>query len=264
MTLEAANRLNIPVAILDKKSCPARQISSSSLHVEGNFTNAEDIRQLAAKCSVLTVEIEHVSVDALENISNEFSVSIRPSPKTIRLIQDKFIQKEFLLKNGISVGKFKSVENNKESIISAAEGPDGYGYPLMLKSRKLAYDGKGNAVIKSINDIDDALKQLGAKSDSSSFSSQLYVEKWAPFIMELAVMVVRGIDGVTTSYPVVQTIHKDNICLLVIAPAQIREDVANRARKLAEKAVSCFDTPGVFGVEMFLLNDGNILNHFLQ
>lgn len=121
----------------------------------------------------------------------------------------------------------------------------------MLKSRTLAYDGRGNYVVSGPESIPGALEVLKDRP--------LYAEKWASFSKELAVMVVRRKDGVCISYPTVETIHEDNICKLVYAPAAVPALVQERARKLAEKAVGSFWGAGVFGVEMFLLEDGMLL-----
>jgi phosphoribosylaminoimidazole carboxylase len=118
----------------------------------------------------------------------------------------------------------------------------------MLKSRTLAYDGRGNFVVSDAAVIPAALKALKDRP--------LYAEKWAPFVAELAVMVVRTKDGTCLSYPTVETVHEDNICKLVYAPARVGEGAREKARRMAEKAVGSFWGAGVFGVEMFLLPDG--------
>jgi phosphoribosylaminoimidazole carboxylase len=115
----------------------------------------------------------------------------------------------------------------------------------------MAYDGKGNYVVKSESDIEKAVAALS--------KTPLYAEKWAPFVKELAVMVVRRANGEVRSYPVVETIHKNSICHLVIAPAQINGAVAKKAQLIAENAIKSFPGAGIFGVEMFVMADGEIL-----
>ncbi|KAG6877938.1 phosphoribosylaminoimidazole carboxylase ade2 [Termitomyces sp. T32_za158] len=121
----------------------------------------------------------------------------------------------------------------------------------MLKSRTLAYDGRGNYVVRDLLDIPNAITALGNRP--------LYAEKWVPFEREIAVMVVRTIDGEVQSYPAVETVHKDNICHLVFAPLRSRDPtLSKKARDVAEAAVKTFTGAGVFGVEMFLMNDGTL------
>lgn len=118
---------------------------------------------------------------------------------------------------------------------------DEYGYPFMLKSRTLAYDGRGNAKVASSDAAAAAVEALGG------FEHGLYAERWAPFEKELAVMVARTVGGSLRSFPVVETVHQDSILLLVEAPAAVAVNVALRARKLAERAVACLEGAGIFG-----------------
>ena len=130
------------------------------------------------------------------------------------------------------------------------------GLPVMLKARTNAYDGRGNYPVRKEDDIAAGVKALGGRP--------LYVEKWAPFKMELAVMVVKVKDDAdldwkesTLAYPVVETVHEDSICKLVYAPARgVPEATLTQAQDLARRAVASFWGKGVFGVELFLLEDG--------
>ncbi|KAK0463139.1 phosphoribosylaminoimidazole carboxylase [Desarmillaria tabescens] len=245
MLAASASLLNIPVVILDVgDSAPAKQViahSGNLSHIDGSFTDPQKIRELASKVDVLTVEIEHIDVDALENLAAATSgrLAIHPSPRAIRIIQDNM---EF------RVSAFREVQSSVDAITSASTE---LGLPLMLKSRTLAYDGRGNYVLRNISDAENALAALGGRP--------LYAEKWVPFIKEIAVMVVRSADGTVRSYPAVETVHKENVCHLVFAPLRSRyPDLSSRAQKVAEAAVATFEGAGVFGVEMFLMEDGNV------
>lgn len=250
MIVEAANRLNVKTVILDAPGAPAKQINSIVEHVDGSFTNPDDIEKIAAKCDVLTVEIEHVDVATLKKLEKKFpKLKIYPSPETIELIQDKFLQKEHLIKNKIAVTESMSVDT--PSVNTLIEVGEKFGYPFMLKSKTLAYDGRGNYIVKNEKAIPDALEFLKDRP--------LYAEKWAPFKKELAVMIVRSIDGRVFSYPTVETVHKDNICFLCYAPARVPDSVQLKAKLLAENAVRAFPGCGIFGVEMFYLEDGELL-----
>ncbi|KAG7088162.1 phosphoribosylaminoimidazole carboxylase ade2 [Marasmius oreades] len=253
MLAASASLLNIKIAVLDiGESAPAKQVASlagSKLkHIDGSFKDPIKIKELAAAVDVLTVEIEHVDVDALEEVQKSTQIEIHPSPSTIRVIQDKFRQKEHLREKGCSISEYLRVDSTVESVKEAAAK---LGLPLMLKSRTLAYDGRGNYVLKDIENANEAIDALGGR--------ELYAEKWVTFVKEIAVMVVRARDGTVTSYPTVETIHKDNICHLVFAPLRSRDpSLSERARAVAERAVATLDGAGVFGVEMFLMKDGAI------
>ncbi|KAG6831455.1 phosphoribosylaminoimidazole carboxylase ade2 [Tricholoma furcatifolium] len=253
MLAASASLLNVKVVFLDVgETAPAKQIiaplAPQYAHIDGSFTDPEKIQELASKVDILTVEIEHVNVKTLEDVQSTFKGAIHPSPNTIHLIQDKFRQKEHLSSRGCSISEFLSVESTEESVRAAATQ---LGLPLMLKSRTLAYDGRGNYVVRDVSQIPQAISALGNRP--------LYAEKWVPFEKEIAVMVVRKVDGEVQSYPAVETVHKDNICHLVFAPLRSRDPtIAQRARDIAEAAVKTFTGAGVFGVEMFLMQDGRI------
>ena len=267
MLTEAANRLGIKVVTLDVEGAPAKQINAHTNHVNGSYSDPHAIRELAQKCDVLTIEIEHVDTDVLEDLADgtettedwrlirSTKIEVQPSWRTIRIIQDKFKQKEHLISHGIATAKCIALENGTlQEIIEISEE---LGYPLMLKSRTDAYDGRGNYPIGSSRDIENALAALGDRP--------LYAEQWAHFKMELAVMVIKTKDGhldrewgeSTLAYPVVETVHEDSICKLVYAPARnIPEVIVRKAQDLARRAVAGLWGKGVFGVEMFLLESG--------
>lgn len=247
MLVESANRLNIQANVLDAAGSPAKQISAHDGHVTGSFKDPAAVRELAKGCDVVTAEIEHVDTHALEQIASE--VRVEPSWQAIRTIQNKYTQKEHLAKYGIPMAEHRELSSNSADELAAIG--DQLGYPLMLKSKTMAYDGRGNYSVFRKEDIPDALEALKDRP--------LYAEKWADFKMELAVMVVKTKDSVL-SYPTVETVQEDSICKLVYAPARNVDQATNaRAQELARNAVAAFDGKGVFGVEMFLLHDGSLL-----
>lgn len=253
MLTEAAHKLEIRVVTLDRERCPAMKINASVEHIHGSFADPDAIRCLAERCDILTMETEHVNVSALKSLPAH--VEIQPSWQTIEIIQDKYNQKLHLVRNNIGVAESLAIAiseiNEVQKVIDALGG-----YPCMLKSRTEAYDGKGNYPVKAASNIPDALAKLKGRP--------LYAERWAHFKSELAVMVVKIGDGsteqwqqMTLAYPVVETVHEDSICKLVYAPARnVSPTVMLRAQELARRAVATFPGKGVFGVEMFLLEDG--------
>lgn len=247
MLIEAANRLNIQVNVLDAANTPAKQISAHDGHIEGSFKNSEAVKKLAQCSDVVTVEIEHVDTHMLEEVASE--VVVEPSWKTLRMIKDKYAQKEYLKENGVAVAESEDLEG--KGIEGLKELGSKFGYPFMLKSKTEAYDGKGNFAVKSEGDVDAAFKTLGERP--------LYAERWANFKMELAVMVVKTKAGVLT-FPTVETVHEDSICKLTYTPPRnVSATTAQRAQNLAKKAIGAFEGKGVFGVEMFLLDDESLL-----
>ncbi|GAA5912271.1 hypothetical protein JCM8208_001319 [Rhodotorula glutinis] len=310
----------IPVVTLDPDvTAPAKQVSqpqvlpafaSSSAplkHIDGAFTDAVKIRELAHQVDVVTVEIEHVNVDALEEVANEFAssggrsgkgIQVFPAPNIIRTIQDKYLQKVHLAKRGVPVAPFLPISADPHAPVSSddplaslvpavVEAGTQFGYPYLLKSRHLAYDGRGNYVLRS-GDPSAVRAALDALIPASSLSApgarpltdRLYAEKFAPFVKEVAVMVVRGASGDTRAYPAVETIHRDSVCHIVYAPlrppasatsgvghaqrgdkAVKGKSVDERAQEDAMRAIDALGegAVGVFGVEMFLMDDGSLL-----
>jgi phosphoribosylaminoimidazole carboxylase len=221
--------------------------------VAGSFKDAAKIRELAAACDVLTVEIEHVNCDVLDELVAE-GKPVRPSPGVIRIIQDKLVQKQHFAAHGVDLGQFVGVP---DAAALPAVG-EALGYPYMLKARKGAYDGKGNAVVVSAEDAEAAFASLGG--DDASFGG-CYAERWCPYVKELAVMVVRTVEGTCMAYPVVEFTARNNVCHTTFCPARVSPAQRALAQKVASQAVACLPegAVGVFGVEMFALDDGRIM-----
>ncbi|ETM44756.1 phosphoribosylaminoimidazole carboxylase, ATPase subunit, partial [Phytophthora nicotianae] len=270
MMANAAHRLGLQVLVLDPLGADSPAGQTGLKAVAGSFTKEEDIAKLAEQCDVLTVEIEHVNAAFLQQLQDKKEANVQgvhPAPATIALIQDKYQQKQFFTQvQGVDVAPYEIVT----SLQAARQVGERFGYPYMLKSRRFAYDGKGNAVVKSEKDLVDAFEKLGAKllakegagvdlKELAEEEAKLYAEKWVPFVKELAVMVVKGAEGDVRAYPVVETTQRDSICDTVLAPAQIPVDVAKRAGEMAEAAVAQLDGRGIYGVELFLTATGEVL-----
>ncbi len=245
MLSQAAKRMGFGVAVLDPTpNAPASAFADKQ--ILGSFKDEEKIRELAKESQVLTFEIELASSEALREFL-EKGLAVHPSPVTLAIIKDKFGQKNFLKAAGIPVADFQKVDTVDDARLAGQK----FGYPFMLKARFDAYDGRGNARINSPQEIDAAFLKLGGKD--------LYAEQWVPFTRELAVVAVRGAQSEIRTYPVVETIHKNNICHMVLAPAQVSEGVQSAARDLAMKVLAALKGVGVFGIEMFLLRSDQVL-----
>jgi len=245
MTAEAAHRLGIRTIILDPLggSSPAGLVSH--LAIEGSFKDPVKIRELSGACDIITTEIEHVDTAVLLELEAE-GVVVQPSPRSIAIIQDKFAQKQHLVAAGVKVGDFLDTPD----VDAAIQAGKLFGYPFMLKSKRQAYDGRGNFVAKSESDVAAGFAVLGG--------GELYAEKWVPFEKELAVMVVKSAEDLRC-YPVVETTQQNNICHTVVAPAMVPGAVQAEARSLALAAIDSLPGCGIFGVEMFALPSGEIL-----
>jgi len=240
-----AKRLGFRVSVIDPTPhSPASQVVDKQ--IVAKYEDEKAIRELAGDSDFLTFEIELANAKLLRELEGG-GVSINPSPETLIMIKDKLKQSEFLKNLGIPVADFVSVNSKKDIENAALE----FNYPILLKSRFDGYDGRGNALIKSEKDIDKGIDKLRDR--------KLYVEKFVPFVKELAVITARDIDGNITCYPVVETIQKNNICTEVYAPALIDERAAKKANSLAIKTMQHLKGAGAFGIEMFLTKTGEVM-----
>ena len=259
MLIQAGQLLNLDILVLENdKNSPAKQVTNKNdEHVLGSFNDPAAIKDLASKVDILTIEIEHVNVEILELIqSTNPNIRISPSPSTIKVIQDKYLQKLHLINHGIPVAKSLSVDQSEDALLELIDKEYNGIYPIMLKARRQAYDGKGNYLVRDKSEVKEAVETLSKTAGDGG----LYVEELAPFIAEIAVMVVRSASGEVVAYPAVETVHEDSICSVVYAPLQTSDkEVQKVSQEVAKNAVSTFEGAGVFGVEMFLLGDGQIL-----
>jgi phosphoribosylaminoimidazole carboxylase len=260
MALEAP-RIGIQMKFLDPTGiqCPAAQVVPHSQIIEGSLKDVDKIRELAKDVDVVTVEIEHVGVETLEELEKE-GINVQPSARVLSIIRDKFLQKEHFDSHKIPLPPFRKTS----SMAAIKQAAHDLGLPLMLKSRTGGYDGRGNAVLKSDSDADiiDALQKLGCTTPDSD-SLDLYAEGWINFECEVAVMVVRSANGKDTdSYPAVNAIQQDSICRVVLAPARhVKSEIRQECEKVARNAIDSLGqgASGMFGVELFVTKEGGVL-----
>lgn len=246
MSSLAAIRMGFNTAILEKElNSPAGQLTHNEF--KGLVNDSNTLSRFASACDVITLENEFVDYHRIQMLEKLGKI-VCPSSKTISLIQDKFIQKETLAANRIPVPDFTEVNHKTDfdSIVKKLK------LPFILKSRKMGYDGYGNAYIRNRGEFNKAFDKLTHRH------SKLMAEKLVDFKMELAVMVVRTKKEIKT-YPVVQTIQKNHICHTVIAPAQISSKAAKAARETAVESVLAVNGYGIFGIELFYTSGGKIL-----
>jgi phosphoribosylaminoimidazole carboxylase PurK protein len=245
MLTQSAHKLGFKVIILEStKDCPASSVADEQ--ILGSFKDKDKILELAEKCDVITFEIESANAEALDELVAN-GKEVHPSPQALKIIKDKFGQKVFLKEKGIPVADFALIDSAED----AEEQGEIFGYPFLLKTRFDAYDGRGNFVVKNKEEIKDAIVKFG--------DAKLYAEKFFPFVKELAVVSARGKDGTIVTFPVVETIHKNNICHIVRSPAQVEKSVSDSASNLAYKVLDAIAGVGVFAIEMFLAENGEVV-----
>jgi 5-(carboxyamino)imidazole ribonucleotide synthase len=248
MTTIAAQQLGCDVVVLEKNPLsPAATFARHS--IIGDWNTPDALFQLAAQVDVITLENEFVDASLLAGLE-QAGHTVWPSSRTLALVQDKFIQKQALQAAGLPIPQIRTADHMQDVFDAITE----FGFPIMLKARRNAYDGKGNATIRSLADVDPAWNRLGGNDGNS-----LYVEEFCGFTAELAVIITRGLDGKTAAYPVVETVQENHICHLVRAPARLVPGMAELATNVARRAIEAVDAIGSFGVELFLTRSGDIV-----
>jgi len=231
------------IIVLDPTpNCPAAQVGAEQ--IIGDFKDKDAIIDLANKSDIITYEIESGDSEVLKYA--EKITEINPSPDTLRIIQDKFLQKSFLLENNILVPEFIEIKK----LDDVKTGLKKFGYPALLKARRDAYDGRGNFKINSEDEIQNAFDYFKGQ--------KLLLEKYVPFKMEVSVIASRNTKGQIKTYPLVENIHEENILRQTIAPARVSDKVAQNAEKIAKKTMSVLKGAGIFGIEMFVIEDEEV------
>lgn len=246
MSAFAAIRMGFRVSILEKiKDSPAGQLTKNEF--VGWVDNKKVLKKFCQSSDIITLEnefIDHKYIEYIESLGKK----VIPSSKTISLIQDKLVQKNTLSRKGIPVARYSGITKN----VGYEKISELLGKKFVLKSRKMGYDGYGNATISNSKDFNDAVIRL------SSRHSELYAEEFINFEKELAVMVVRTKNQIKT-YPLVETIQRNHICHTVIATADVKDKIRKDAEEICVEAVKAVRGYGLFGIELFLTYDDKVL-----
>ena len=241
MFIENALRHDVRIHVLDPDpEAPCARLAERCRC--GSFADKDTVLDFAKDADVVGIEIEHVSVEALEELQR-LGKTVIPAPDVLRTIQDKGLQKEFYRHHGIPSADFALID--APSDIAA----HGHLLPAFLKARKGGYDGKGVMPINDLADVDKA------------FEGPCVLEQRVDIAMELAVLVVRSAGGAQVSYDPVEMVFDPRYNLVdhLRAPARIDGALAREARQLALSVAHAFGAPGLYAVEMFLTGDGRLL-----
>jgi 5-(carboxyamino)imidazole ribonucleotide synthase len=241
MFIQEAINFDVSVYIMDESEvAPSRELANHFTF--GSILNYEDVYNFGKDKDVLTIEIENVNVSALYQLEKE-GVKIFPQPHIIEMIQDKGIQKQFYKDNDIATAPFFLIENRNEISSYITE------MPFMQKMRVGGYDGKGVTALKTEDDI------------LTSFDAPSVLEQFVDFEKELSVIVARNEKGDVTSFPVVEQEFNTeaNLIEFLLSPANVSEEVEEKARLVAEKIINKLEMVGLLAVELFLTKEGEIL-----
>jgi 5-(carboxyamino)imidazole ribonucleotide synthase len=241
MLIQQAINYNVTVKVLDPdREAPCRRLCNE--FVVGSLSDYETVYNFGKKVDLLTIEIEKVNVDALEQLEKE-GVAVYPQSRIIRLIQDKGLQKQFFKENDIPTAEFQiiaSPQQLKESHIP---------FPYIQKLRRDGYDGKG------------VFKVLDESYLKNAFTEPSLVERMVDFEKEIGVIVARNESGEVKTFPMVEMEFNPeaNLVEFLIAPSTLPFEVQMEAENIAKRIASTLNIVGILAVEMFLDKNGKIL-----
>ena len=250
MLFEAGSPLNINFTFLEKsEGCPASLVCSNQ--VVGSLQDPIKINSLAKNADVLTYEIEHVNVEALEQLERE-GTPVFPKPAVLSIIQDKGLQKQYYADRDVSTLRFTLATKDtlEEEVSNWTEDK------FVLKHRKGGYDGKGVQLLTK-----SQFENLKNHQDKSLISEHGFViEKLANNAIEVSVIVAVAQDGSSITYPPCEMVFnpRSNLMDYLIAPSSLSLEINHKCEALALKAVKGFNSPGLFAVELFVEARGGI------
>jgi len=247
MLAEAAAPLGVEVIVLDPTpDCPAAPVARDQ--IVGDFDDPDAIGRLAERTDALTYEIELADPDHLADASDAADVPVHPTPETLRTIQDKWLEKEMLAEAGIPVPAYRRVD----SVADLEAAVEEFG-AVMLKARHGGYDGRGNVPVRSVDEAEDAIREVGSVEDPDTLA-----ETFVDFEREVSVIGVQG-DGEVRTFPVGENVHEEEILRETVVPARTTAAVKERAQAVARDVLDALDGRGVFGIELFETREGEVL-----
>lgn len=245
MLLTETRKYDIHTCVLDPSKVAPGRLASNEFF-QGDLNDFDAVYNFGKKVDILTIEIEAVNIEALDKLESE-GLEIHPSPRILRLIQDKATQKQFYKENNIPTSDFEVFKNKAEAVLGIASKD--WPMPVVWKAATGGYDGFGVNICRTKEDLDNIGDQKGI------------LEEMVPFEKELAVVVARNKNGETRSFPVVEMeFHPTaNQVEYVISPSSISERMKVQAQALAEEVADAYELCGILAVEMFLTKEGEIL-----
>ncbi|MBU6398053.1 MAG: 5-(carboxyamino)imidazole ribonucleotide synthase [Rhodospirillales bacterium] len=244
MSAQAAARLGYLVHVFSpEQDGPAAQVAARN--TVAAYDDLEALRAFAEAVDVITFEFENLPAASLELL--ESLKPVRPGAKILAISQDRLLEKQFLNDAGIATAPWAKVETLAELEAAVAR----LGLPAVLKTTRLGYDGKGQAMLRTPGDLAPAFERLSPKP--------LVLEGFVDFGMEVSVMVARGVDGTIRCFDTVENRHKHHVLDLTLAPAPLGPDILAEAQGIARVIAERLELVGLLGVEMFVTAKGEVV-----
>jgi len=245
MLSQAASRLGFDVVILDPEAgSPAGRVSARQ--IVAAYDDPEALSELGRSCDAVTFEFENVPAASVERLAGS-GARVAPGPLALSTAQDRVVEKTFLNDAGAPTVAFAAIDTI-EDLKAAVQA---LGLPALLKTRRDGYDGKGQAWVRSPEDVETAFAAIGGRP--------AILEAAADFVRELSVIAARRADGEIAVYPLGENSHAGGVLRTTIAPATASAGTQARAHEIASAILNGLDYVGVIGVELFELADGTLL-----
>lgn len=241
MLIQEAVNFNIHISVLDPSvNAPCAHLANN--FVVGNFNDYQTVLDFGKTVDVLTIEIEHVNIEALEELER-LGKKVFPRPHALRTIQDKGLQKQFYKANDIPTAPFHLIDNAEDVLLFKEKGP------FMQKLRKGGYDGKGVTPLRTESEF------------NAAFNAPSVLEEFVPFVKELAVIVARNENGELATFPLVEMEFNPeaNLVEFIFSPANVNIETESNAKKIATDIANKLEHVGLLAIELFLTEDGNLL-----
>jgi 5-(carboxyamino)imidazole ribonucleotide synthase len=240
----SAREMGYRIAVLEPtKDSPCGQIAD--VEITTSYDDLDGAKQLAEQCDVLTYEFENIDKDTAKWLQE--NLYLPQGAELLGITQHRAIEKQNIEKQGLLVAPYHLVSSIEDLTLAVEK----LGLPAVLKTCKGGYDGKGQVVIRQIDELGQAFETL-------KDSGELVLEKWITFEKELSVIVTRSVSGEVTTFPVAENIHKNNILHQTIVPARISGVVQEKARDMAVRLAEGLHMVGTLAVEMFITKEEEI------
>ncbi len=249
MLAMAAARLGFHAHIFEPGAAPAAELAGKVTHA--GYDDVDALEAFAADVDIVTYEFENVPAEALDRI--EAHVPFRPNRRALAVSQDRLDEKNFLREIGLDVAPFATVDaGHADAAAQLAQALAEVGMPSILKTRRLGYDGKGQARINAAHDGQAALDAMGG--------AEAILEGFVDFRREISVIAARGTDDRIACFEPGENVHKDGILHTTTVPANIDRETRERAFGIAGTILAALDYVGVLGVELFDTEAGLVVN----
>lgn len=240
----AARTMGYRTLVLDPDPrSPAGRIADE--HIQANYTDQAALARMAESCDAITTEFENVPAESLRYLAQFKPVS--PSAECVEIAQNRIREKEFALKAGISPAPFAAIRNEKDLQAAASS----VGFPAILKTSTMGYDGKGQHVVDNLEQASQAFQSMG--------NVECVLEKKLHLKLEVSALLARNSRGEIQCYPPAENEHRNGVLHQSIVPARINEQLATAAKVNATRLAEEMNYVGVLAVEFFVTDDDQLI-----